>query len=94
MTARVAASTAYRSGSRAAGGPTTVAVIGAVVDSGPTDSRREEPSTAYSTSAGRIAHSPATGGSPATPAYAITCGTRYAATVTPASRSPRSQARR
>ena len=36
----------------------------------------------------RIAHSPATGGSPASAAYAITCGTRYAATVSPASTSP------
>lgn len=45
-----------------------MAVISAVVDSGPTDSCRDEPSTAYSASGGRIAHSPATGGSPASPA--------------------------
>ncbi|WP_427892866.1 hypothetical protein ACQHIV_08195 [Kribbella sp. GL6] len=38
-----------------------------------------------------LAQSPVTGGSPATVAYAITWGTRYAATPTPASRSPRNQ---
>ena len=32
-------------------------------------------------------------GTPATSAYAITCGMRYAVTVTPASTSPRSQVR-
>lgn len=75
-TASAEASTAYRSGSPPASGPTTVAVISAVVDSGPTDRSRDEPTSAYSTMAGRIAHSPTTGGSPATLAYAITCGTR------------------
>ena len=44
--ASVAASVAYRAGSPAASGPTTVAVISAVVDSGPTESRREDPSRA------------------------------------------------
>jgi hypothetical protein len=68
VTASAAASVAYRPESPAASGPTTVAVISAVVDSGPTESSREEPNRAYSASAGRIAHSPATGGSPATPA--------------------------
>lgn len=71
-------------GSPAASGPTTAAVISAVVDSGPTDNSRDVPSTAYPASAGTIAHSPATGGRPAIVAYANTCGTRYAATVTPA----------
>jgi hypothetical protein len=93
-TARAAASPAYRAGSPAASGATAAAVIRAVVDSGPTDSCRDEPRTAYRASGARIAHSPVTGGSPARPAYAITWGTRYAATVTPASRSPRSHDRR
>ena len=74
--ARPAASAAYLPGSPAASGPMTVAVMSAVVDSGPTDSCRDEPSRAYSASAGRAAQSPATGGSPARPEYAITCGMR------------------
>jgi len=85
---------AYRAGSPAASGPTTAAVISAVVDSGPTDSRDDEPSSAYRASGARIAHRPATGGSPARVAYAMTWGTRYAATVSPASRSPMSHDRR
>ena len=84
---------AYRSGFPAVIAPTADAVISAVVDSGPIDSRRDEPSTAYTSSGPVEAHSPVTGGSPATAAYAITCGTRYAATVTPPSTSPRSQVR-
>ena len=43
-TASAAASAAYRAGSPAASGATTVAVSSAVVDSGPTDSCRDEPS--------------------------------------------------
>ena len=39
-TARAAASAAYLAGSAAASGPTAVAVSRAVVDSGPTESRR------------------------------------------------------
>lgn len=45
-----------------------IAVISAVVDSGPTDSCRDDPSTAYAASAATAAHSPATGASPATSA--------------------------
>lgn len=44
--ARVAASEAYRTGSPAANGMSTTAVIKAVVDSGPTESWREEPTNA------------------------------------------------
>jgi hypothetical protein len=47
---------------------TTDAVINAVVDSGPTESWREEPTTAYTSSGPTIAQSPTTGGSPATSA--------------------------
>jgi hypothetical protein len=47
---------------------TTDAVINAVVDSGPTESRPEEPRTAYTSSGPTIAQSPTTGGSPATSA--------------------------
>lgn len=66
----------------------------AVVDSGSTDSCRDELNTVYTSREPMMAHSPATGSSPATSAYAITWGTRYAATVTPASTSGRSQLRR
>ena len=45
------------------------------------------PARAYTASGAIDAHSPTTGGRPATVAYAITCGTMYAATVTPASTS-------
>ena len=44
--ASVAASAAYRAGSPAASGPIAVAVISAVVASGPIDSDRDEPSSA------------------------------------------------
>ena len=44
--------------------------MSAVVDSGPTDSWGDEPSTAYSGSEPMMAHSPTTGSSPATCAYA------------------------
>src|SRR6478672_7271653 len=67
MTARPAASTAYRTASPPASGATAAAVINAVVDSGPTDRFRDEPSRAYSASGARLAHSPVTGGSPARP---------------------------
>ena len=41
------------------------AVISAVVDSGPTDSCRDEPTTAYTSSEPLIAHRPTTGSRPA-----------------------------
>src|SRR6266545_2214514 len=64
-TASAAARAAYRAGCPPASGATTTAVISAVVDSGPTDSWRDEPTSAYSASGARIAHRPVTGGSPA-----------------------------
>ena len=64
--------------------PIAAAVMNAVVDSGPTESCGEEPSTRRRAAPPTIAHRPATAGSPATSAYAMTWGTRYAATVTPA----------
>ena len=48
------------------------AVINAVVDSGPTESCGEDPSRAYIVIAPITAQSPATVGTPATSAYAIT----------------------
>ena len=69
-------------------------VISAVVDSGPIDSCRDEPSSAYRTRGASTAHRPATGGRPARLEYAMTCGTRSAATVRAAMRAPRSHARR
>jgi hypothetical protein len=92
-TASRAASAAYRPGSPAASGAMADAVMSAVVDSGPTESCRDEPRTVYTSSDPQIAHSPATAGRPAISAYAMTCGTRYAATVIPATTSPRSQPR-
>ena len=70
--ARAAASAAYRSGCPAARPANAVAVIRAVVDSGPTDSWGEDPRTAYTTSDATAAHNPTTAGRPATSAYAIT----------------------
>ena len=70
-----------------------MAVISDVVDSGPTESCREVPRTTYMVRPPTTAHRAASGGTPATSAYAITCGIRYAVTVTPASTSPRSQPR-
>src|SRR5690606_4161104 len=66
-----------------------MAVISAVVASGPTDSWWDEPRTAYTASAATAAHSPATGASPASSAYARTWGARKAATATPATTSAR-----
>ena len=48
----------------------------AVVDSGPTDSSRDEPTKAYSTIATTTTTSPAWAGSPARAEYAMTCGMR------------------
>src|SRR5262245_10501020 len=91
--ASAAANAAWSSGSLPALDPTATAVINDVVDSGPTDSCGDDPNTAYTKSGPTMAHSPTTAGSPATSAYAMTCGTRYAATVTPARTSPRSHDR-
>jgi hypothetical protein len=56
--------------------PTVAAVISAVVDSGPTDSFRDDPSRLYAASGQIEAHRPTTAGNPASSAYAITWGTR------------------
>ena len=69
------------------------AVIRAVVESGPTDSWGDDPKSTYTASDVTAAQRPTTAGSPATSAYAITWGMRYAATVTPARTSPLSQRR-
>jgi tartrate dehydratase beta subunit/fumarate hydratase class I family protein len=66
--AKPAVSKAYRTGLPATSGPIAAAASSAVVDSGPTDSCRLDPSTAYTANAGTAAQSPATGGRPATPA--------------------------
>ena len=88
-----AAASGTRSSPTATSDPSAVAVISDVVDSGPTLSWRDEPRTTYTVRPPTTAHSAASGGTPATSAYAITCGIRYAVTVTPASTSPRSQVR-
>ena len=59
------ASLAYWTGCPAASGLMATSVISAVVASGPMDSDLDEPSSAYTISAGNAAHSPVTGGSPA-----------------------------
>ena len=82
-----------RSRSWAATDPSVVAVISDAVDSGPMESSREPPSSAYPNRAPRAAHRPIWAGSRASSAFAMTCGMRYAATVRPASASPRSQLR-
>lgn len=86
------ASEAYSSGVVTAA-PIAAAVISEVVDSGPTLRVREEPTSVYASSPPASAHSPTTALRPATSAYAMTCGIAYAATVTPATTSPRSQPR-
>ena len=73
--------------------PSAAAVISAVVDSGPTESCRDEPRKTYTVRPPTAAHRVASGGTPATSAYAITWGMRYAVTVMPASTSPRSHVR-
>ena len=60
----VAASATARSGSAPASGAIAVPAINAMVDSGPTESTREEPIAAYTTSAASAVHSPVTGGTP------------------------------
>ena len=66
--ARLADSTRYRSGSPAARGATAAATMIAVADSGPTDSWREVPSSAYTTIAATATQRPVMGGAPASPA--------------------------
>ena len=73
--ARAAATAASWLGSPPVRAARVVAVISAVVDSGPIESCREEPSSAYTTSGKRLAQSPVIGGRPAIAAYPITCGT-------------------
>lgn len=67
--ARAAAAAASWLGSPPERAASVVAVISAVVDSGPTESLREEPSSAYTTSGSRLAHSPVIGGRLAIAAY-------------------------
>jgi len=62
--------------------------------SGPTPSCGMRPSTAYTSSGTTDAYSPTTGGRCAIWAYAIDCGTRTAAPVSPAAMSPGRSARR
>ena len=88
-----AAASATRSSPAATSDPSAVAVISAVVDSGPTESWRDDPRKTYTVRPPTAAHRVASGGTPATSAYAITCGIRYAVTVMPASTSPRSHVR-
>ena len=68
--------------------PTRAATVdadrSATAELGPTKSWRDVPNRAYSTSAGKAVYRPASGGIPATDAYAIASGTSSAHTVRPA----------
>ena len=84
----------YSAESPPANGATLAADSAAVADIGPTTRCRELPAAAYSTSDGMAAYRPITGGTPAMVAYANASGTSTAQTVSPATTSVRTQARR
>ena len=64
MRLKAAARWTARSGSPMASGAMAVPAISATVDSGPTDSMRDLPMTAYTMRAGSVVQSPTTGGTP------------------------------
>jgi hypothetical protein len=87
------ASSAAREG-RSADAASAVAVRIEIVEVTLTLSTRELPSNAYSSIGTSAAYSPTWTGRPASPAYAIACGTTTHAATMPAIRSPPSHARR
>ena len=78
----------YRSALPAAIGATVAAERIATPELGPTFSWRLVPSSAYSKSPAHAAYSPRTGGTPASAAYAIACGTNTAQTASRGQRVP------
>jgi hypothetical protein len=72
---------------------TALAATAASPELGPTDSCRLVPKMAYKMAPAAAAYRPFCRGTPAMPAYPRFFGTIKAATVTPATRSPRSQCR-
>ena len=85
-----ASATASAGSSVTSSGVIATAIMGATDASGPSTRIREGPSSAYPTRTAIVVYSPLTGGSPASSAYAIPCGTRIAASTTPAMMSKRS----
>ena len=75
----------YRSALPAAIGATVAAERIATPELGPTFSWRLVPSSAYSSNPAHAAYNPRTGGTPASDAYAIACGTNTAQTASAAS---------
>ncbi len=61
-------------------------------ESGPSTRIFDGPVSAYPTRQAIVVYRPLTGGRPASSAYAIPCGTKMAASTTPATRSDRSHA--
>jgi hypothetical protein len=88
ISASTAASTMYSPVPGSASADTPLSVSSATMATGPTASCREDPKNAYTSSGTVLAYKPATGGRPASMAYAIPCGTSITATVTPAETSP------
>ena len=72
---------------------TALAATAASPELGPTESCRLVPKIAYTMAPAAAAYRPFWRGTPAMPAYPRFFGTIKAATVTPATRSPRNQAR-
>ncbi len=68
-------------------------ISGDTDESGPSTSTRDGPISAYPTRQAIVVYNPVTGGRPASSAYAMPCGTRIAASTTPATRSNRSHDR-
>ena len=93
MRLRAALKVTTLAGSPPASGAIATPASSAMVLSGPTDRTREPPITAYTIMETNAVHNPVTGGTPTIAEYAITCGTRYAATASPAIESRRSQRR-
>ena len=75
-------------------GTSAAAISGPSAESGPNTRMREGPNSAYARSASTVVYRPVTGGSPASSAYAMPCGTSNAVSTTPATMSPPSHARR
>jgi hypothetical protein len=93
-TASCAASTPYSALPGNASGASADAVISEMIAIGPTDCVELVPTSAYNSGGTMLAYRPATGGRPATRAYAIPCGIIIMATTMPAPTSPARSARR
>ena len=88
-----AASAAKRAGSPPASSPSVEPISSEIADVTVIAVCRELQNSQNTSPENRHAYSPASGGSPASDASPIAAGSRYAASVTPATRSGRSQRR-